>query len=302
MRWKNTGCYLEFTEISSPPPLVGRKFAEAERCRGLESNAAPRLGDAGRIRRSGGSSSPKILSRIFRGSVTTSTSIREFPETGRWPVPVTFASAYLLKIVEADKAPSVELKRKLMVLRVRPGADKATSQAIIEAWYRHRLREAADLLIAKWEPTLNVRVNRLFVQRMKTKWGSCNPASRNIRLNTELAKKAAGLPGIHPRARNAPPAGADAQRVVHLADGSVHAEVAVSSGGVEQAAGEAGRLGVLRFAASLPADAATKHRNGFPRPAASPRACPFACHHADARLDKMPGARKRQVLSARRRL
>ena len=27
------------------------------------------------------------------------------------------------------------------------------------------------------------------MQRMKTKWGSCNPRARTIRLNTELAKK-----------------------------------------------------------------------------------------------------------------
>jgi hypothetical protein len=32
-------------------------------------------------------------------------------------------------------------------------------------------------------------VNGFFVQQMKTKWGSCNPTARTIRLNTELAKK-----------------------------------------------------------------------------------------------------------------
>ncbi|RQW78207.1 MAG: M48 family peptidase, partial [Methanothrix sp.] len=32
-------------------------------------------------------------------------------------------------------------------------------------------------------------VEQLFVQRMKTRWGSCNPKSGNIRLNTDLAKK-----------------------------------------------------------------------------------------------------------------
>jgi len=29
----------------------------------------------------------------------------------------------------------------------------------------------------------------VFVQRMKTKWGSCSRESSNIRLNTDLAKK-----------------------------------------------------------------------------------------------------------------
>ena len=36
---------------------------------------------------------------------------------------------------------------------------------------------------------MGVKVVRVFVQRMKTRWGSCNPASGAIRLNTDLAKK-----------------------------------------------------------------------------------------------------------------
>ena len=36
---------------------------------------------------------------------------------------------------------------------------------------------------------MGVKVERFFVQRMKTKWGSCSPATASIRLNTDLAKK-----------------------------------------------------------------------------------------------------------------
>ena len=36
---------------------------------------------------------------------------------------------------------------------------------------------------------LGVKVGKFFVQKMKTKWGSCSPASKSIRLNTDLAKK-----------------------------------------------------------------------------------------------------------------
>lgn len=54
-----------------------------------------------------------------------------------------------------------------------------------------QLKEAVTPLIVKWEPVLGMTVNRFFVQRMKTKWGSCNTAARTIRLNTELAKKPA---------------------------------------------------------------------------------------------------------------
>ena len=36
---------------------------------------------------------------------------------------------------------------------------------------------------------MGVEVAHLFVQRMKTRWGSCSPAMRSLRLNTERARK-----------------------------------------------------------------------------------------------------------------
>jgi predicted metal-dependent hydrolase len=45
-------------------------------------------------------------------------------------------------------------------------------------------------LVAKWEPVLGFSVVRVvYVRRMKTRWGGCNPATRSTRLNTDLAKK-----------------------------------------------------------------------------------------------------------------
>jgi predicted metal-dependent hydrolase len=96
---------------------------------------------------------------------------------------------YLMKVVECNQAPSVELTHRQMVLRVRPGADAEKRQAVVEGWYRGQLRQAVPPLIAKWEPVMGVRVNRLFVQRMKTRWGSCNSETGSIRLNSDLAKK-----------------------------------------------------------------------------------------------------------------
>jgi predicted metal-dependent hydrolase len=51
------------------------------------------------------------------------------------------------------------------------------------------MKVAVPRLIAKWEPLLGVKVGRLFVQKMKTKWGSSNSEAKSIRLNTDLAKK-----------------------------------------------------------------------------------------------------------------
>jgi len=96
---------------------------------------------------------------------------------------------FLLKIEEKDAAPEVELKHNKMILRIRPVIGHETKQVILEAWYRENLKAAVPALIAKWEPLMGVKVERFFVQRMKTKWGSCSPGARSIRLNTDLARK-----------------------------------------------------------------------------------------------------------------
>ena len=96
---------------------------------------------------------------------------------------------YLLDVIEENARPEVELKHGNMILRVRPGTDESKRQVIVEEWYRTQLKQAVTPLITKWEPIIGVKVERLFVQQMKTKWGSCTPKSRNIRLNTDLAKK-----------------------------------------------------------------------------------------------------------------
>jgi len=51
------------------------------------------------------------------------------------------------------------------------------------------ISEVVPRLIRKWQPKLGVKVRGYFLQRMKTKWGSCNHRVGHIRLNTELVKK-----------------------------------------------------------------------------------------------------------------
>ena len=96
---------------------------------------------------------------------------------------------YLLEIIEKDAAPAIELMHSKLALQVRPNTEDARRREILETWYREQVRAEVPLLIAKWEPLMGVKAERFFVQRMKTRWGSCNPASRSIRLNTDLAKK-----------------------------------------------------------------------------------------------------------------
>ena len=100
-----------------------------------------------------------------------------------------WGSRYLLKIVEREAAPTVELRQRQLVLTIRPGTTPPQRHEILAAWYRALLRATLPALLAKWQRILNVAPGTIFVRQMKTKWGSCNPKRSTIRLNTDLAKK-----------------------------------------------------------------------------------------------------------------
>ena len=96
---------------------------------------------------------------------------------------------HLLTVIEVEGPPSTEVKHSRLVLRVPPRTGEERRRSLIEAWYREQLKEAVPPLLTRWQRLLGVSVERFFVQRMKTRWGSCNPRTSSIRLNTELAKK-----------------------------------------------------------------------------------------------------------------
>jgi predicted metal-dependent hydrolase len=96
---------------------------------------------------------------------------------------------YLMCVATTDTAARVEQSPKKITLHVQPGTTQEKREDLYEDWMRFKLKSAITPLIAKWQPILGVNVNGFFVQRMKTKWGSCSPTRGTIRLNTELAKK-----------------------------------------------------------------------------------------------------------------
>jgi len=96
---------------------------------------------------------------------------------------------YLMTVTEADVKPHVKLDHRRIHLVVRPGADQAKKAEVIHDWHKALLHAELPGLIAQWERKLGVKVNGYYLQRMKTKWGSCNHRAGNIRLNTELVKK-----------------------------------------------------------------------------------------------------------------
>lgn len=96
---------------------------------------------------------------------------------------------HLMTVKHREAKPAVALDHKRITLTVRAGSDAEKRAEVIHEWHKSLLHASVPALIKKWEPKLNVRVTGYFLQRMKTKWGSCNHKAGHIRLNTELVKK-----------------------------------------------------------------------------------------------------------------
>ncbi|ANT67201.1 M48 family metallopeptidase [Aeromonas hydrophila] len=96
---------------------------------------------------------------------------------------------YLMTVDYQEVKPSVILSNKRITLIVRPGSSTEKRAELMHEWHKLLLHEVVPPLVQKWERKLKVSVSGYFLQRMKTKWGSCNHSAGNIRLNTELVKK-----------------------------------------------------------------------------------------------------------------
>ncbi|WP_421879025.1 M48 family metallopeptidase [Marinoscillum sp.] len=96
---------------------------------------------------------------------------------------------YLMKIVERNAPPEVELTHKYMILKVRPNTATIKRKEILDEWYRAQLKEIVPELIAKWEEVIGVECQDFGIKRMRTKWGSCKREAGRIWLNLELARK-----------------------------------------------------------------------------------------------------------------
>ena len=97
---------------------------------------------------------------------------------------------YQLKVQEKKGRPVVKLINDELVLQVPEGTEMETRRAALQDWYHLQLEILIPPLITKWESILNVSVERFSIRNMKTRWGSCTPKTRRIRINLELIKRA----------------------------------------------------------------------------------------------------------------
>ncbi len=97
--------------------------------------------------------------------------------------------AHRLVVRQTMGRPRVEQGGDEVCLSVRPGVDAQARQAIMAVWRHELVRAAALPLLAEWGQVLGVRMTRLTVREMTSRWGSCTPATGAIRLNARLAER-----------------------------------------------------------------------------------------------------------------
>lgn len=95
----------------------------------------------------------------------------------------------LLTVVERRGCHQVEIRARRLILYVNPGTTVANRRLALNEWYRDQLKAKLTALVSGCEEVVGVKLAGWGVKRMKTKWGSCNIATRRIWLNLELAKK-----------------------------------------------------------------------------------------------------------------
>lgn len=94
-----------------------------------------------------------------------------------------------LRVVEQPGRVGFEAGKSWLIMCVPPGTTADQRRSLLDRWYRQQLRDALPPVIAKWEERLDVSVPQWSLKRMKTKWATCNPETRHLWFNTELAKK-----------------------------------------------------------------------------------------------------------------
>ena len=116
----------------------------------------------------------------------------------KFPIPDRFlenethyfrGKSYPLKIITNNNATFAELCDQHIILNLPPDAEIDKRRSVLNEFYRAELMQIIPPLINKWEKILNVNVASFHIRSMKTRWGSCTPKTRKVRLNLELAKR-----------------------------------------------------------------------------------------------------------------
>lgn len=96
---------------------------------------------------------------------------------------------YFLQVEYSYKGNALILSGDKAILTVRKESSPKQRDGFVNEWYRNLLKREVAKYLPKWEKTTGLYCSSWQSKYMTTKWGTCNPTSKKIWLNLQLAKK-----------------------------------------------------------------------------------------------------------------
>ena len=96
---------------------------------------------------------------------------------------------YFLQVEYSYKGNALTLSGDKAILTVRKESSPKQRGIFVNEWYRSLLKQEVAKYLPKWEKTTGLYCDSWQSKYMTTKWGTCNPTSKKIWLNIQLAKK-----------------------------------------------------------------------------------------------------------------
>lgn len=100
-----------------------------------------------------------------------------------------WGEAYTLRLEAAARGRSALQRGQEIVLSIRPEDDAAQRESLLNDFYREALSERIAARLPLWEARTGLHPSSWQIKNMKTRWGTCNTATRKIWLNLQLIKQ-----------------------------------------------------------------------------------------------------------------
>ena len=100
-----------------------------------------------------------------------------------------WGEAYTLRLKAAARGRSALQRGQEIVLSIRPEDDAAQRESLLNDFYREALSNQIAARLPLWEARTWLRPSAWQIKNMKTRWGTCNTATRKIWLNLQLVKQ-----------------------------------------------------------------------------------------------------------------
>lgn len=94
-----------------------------------------------------------------------------------------------LVVVPVEGRIRVRLEGKTLTIQAPQASSTEEKERAVERWLNKEVKGLIPSYLEKWEARMGVKTERFSVRKMKTRWGSCTPLTRSIRLNSELGRK-----------------------------------------------------------------------------------------------------------------